>query len=105
LLDSRVLCALTITVSVYLVLAILILIWSLLGSAATLWSSVAPSLRALVTWGLFVDSFIQVCHIFLCLWSPASRCVVPIAFPCLSAGSHLACYSEPAWPSLSYPGH
>ncbi|KAI0807014.1 hypothetical protein C8Q74DRAFT_1225414, partial [Fomes fomentarius] len=41
LLDSRVLCALTITVES-----------ASLGSAATLWSSVAPSLRALVTWGM-----------------------------------------------------
>ncbi|KAI0779282.1 hypothetical protein C8Q74DRAFT_1258246, partial [Fomes fomentarius] len=65
------------TVSVYLVLAILILIWSLLESAATLWSSVAPS----VHWLPGVSSWIH------------------------SAGSHLTCYSEPAWPSLSYTGH
>ncbi|KAI0767440.1 hypothetical protein C8Q74DRAFT_1280385 [Fomes fomentarius] len=66
------------TVSIYLVLAILILIWSLLGSAATLWSSVALSLRALLPG---VSSWIH------------------------SASFHLICYSEPAWPSLSYPGH
>ncbi|KAI0753703.1 hypothetical protein C8Q74DRAFT_1306427, partial [Fomes fomentarius] len=71
LLDSRVLCAPTMTVSVYLVLAILILIWSLLGSAATLWSSVAPSLCALVTWGLFVDSFRYV--ISFCVYGPCLK--------------------------------